>query len=608
VSYQSLYRRYRPRRFGEVRGQDHLVAALQNAVRDDRVGHAYLLSGPRGTGKTTTARILAKVLNCEAVRDGEPCLECASCLAIESGGSFDLHELDAASNRGINEMRALLESTALGSPGHRRVYILDEVHQLTKEAEAALLKTLEEPPDHVVFVLATTDPHKVGPTIRSRTQHFELHLIPADELDGLVRHVIADAGLTVDDDAIAHVLRAGGGSARDTLSALDQVVAAGGVDDRQASAEEVLAALLQRDPGGVLVAVDGAVATGREPRVLGEALVTRLRDVFLASLGVPLDHLPDVDRTRVAELVDGVDRPFLTRALDCLGTALVEMRQAADPRITLETALVRLADATADTSVAALLERIERLERQLAGGAVPVAPATAPAEAPPTTAPAAAAPGPTAALAPAAPRPAGGVADEARRKLADRAAATRSAPAPSPPPAPPTPPVAAAAAAAAPTPAPTPIPTPTPAPAPAASSGSASGVTPDAVKDALVDLPKLTRARFAGGRVVAVDGDVVTFGFPNEHHLKRCQEDKPAVEAVLAARFGGAVTLRLVIESAGAAAPDDERPHADPVEAAPEEDVIDVHDLVDAPSEPVRSGADKLVEAFPGAELVEDER
>ena len=353
MSYQSLYRRYRPRRFGEVRGQDHLVAALQNAVRDDRVGHAYLLSGPRGTGKTTTARILAKVLNCEAPSDGEPCLECASCQAIEAGTSFDLHELDAASNRGINEMKSLLESTTLGSPGHRRVYILDEVHQLTKEAEAALLKTLEEPPDHVVFVLATTDPHKVGATIRSRTQHFELHLIPADQLEALVRFVIADAGLAADEEAIAHVLRAGGGSARDTLSALDQVVAAGGIDDRQASSEEVLAGLLQRDPGAVLVAVDAAVATGREPRVLGEALVARLRDVFLASLGVPLEHLPDVDRRRVAELVEGVDRPFLTRALDGLGTALVEMRQAADPRITLETALVRLADVRSETSVAA---------------------------------------------------------------------------------------------------------------------------------------------------------------------------------------------------------------------------------------------------------------
>jgi DNA polymerase-3 subunit gamma/tau len=595
VSYQSLYRRYRPRRFGEVRGQDHLVAALQNAVRDDRVGHAYLLSGPRGTGKTTTARILAKVLNCEAPSDGEPCLECPSCLAIEAGNSFDLHELDAASNRGINEMKALLESTTLGSPGHRRVYILDEVHQLTKEAEAALLKTLEEPPDHVVFVLATTDPHKVGATIRSRTQHFELHLIPASELDELVRFVIADAGLVADEEAIAHVLRVGGGSARDTLSALDQVVAAGGVDDRQASAEEVLAALLQRDPGAVLVAVDGAVATGREPRMLGEALVTRLRDVFLASLGVPLDHLPDVDRTRVAELVDGVDRPFLTRALDCLGTALVEMRQAADPRITLETALVRLADATADTSVAALLERIERLERQLAGGA------TAPASAMPATAPggapapaAAAGPAAPAPAAPAAPRPAAGVADEARRKLADRAAATRPGPAPAA-----APPAAAAPAAAA--------PPPTPAPAP---DRSPAAVTADAVKDALADLPnKLTRARFAGGRVLEVAGGEITYGFPNEHHLKRCQDDRPAVEAVLAGRFGGAVTLRLVIDSAGAAPADDQRPRAEvEAEAVAEEEAIDVHDLVDAPSEPVRSGADKLVEAFPGAELVEEER
>jgi len=148
VAYQSLYRRYRPRRFSELRGQDHVVRALRNAVRDDRVGHAYLFSGPRGTGKTSAARILAKVLNCERPVDGEPCGECASCLAVEAGTSFDVHELDAASNNGVDAMRDLIERTMLATPGRNRVYILDEVHMLSRAAEAALLKTLEEPPPH----------------------------------------------------------------------------------------------------------------------------------------------------------------------------------------------------------------------------------------------------------------------------------------------------------------------------------------------------------------------------------------------------------------------------------------------------------------------------
>ena len=187
MAYQSLYRRYRPRRFGELRGQDHVVRALRNAVRDDRVGHAYLFSGPRGTGKTSSARILAKVLNCERPVDGEPCCECASCLAVEAGTSYDVHELDAASNNGVDAMRDLIDKAMLGTPGRHKVYILDEVHMLSKAAEAALLKTLEEPPSHVVFVLATTDPQKVSPTIVSRTQHLQFHLLPMDELEEHVR-------------------------------------------------------------------------------------------------------------------------------------------------------------------------------------------------------------------------------------------------------------------------------------------------------------------------------------------------------------------------------------------------------------------------------------
>ena len=199
MAYQSLYRRYRPHRFSDVRGQEHVIRALRNAVRDDRVGHAYLFSGPRGTGKTSTARILAKALNCENLQDGEPCGVCESCLAIDAGTSYDVQELDAASNNGVNDVRELIGRVSLGSPGRTKVYILDEVHMLTAQASAALLKTLEEPPPHVVFVLATTDPQKVLPTIRSRTQHYEFRLLGAEDLAEHVRWVIHDAGLDLGD-------------------------------------------------------------------------------------------------------------------------------------------------------------------------------------------------------------------------------------------------------------------------------------------------------------------------------------------------------------------------------------------------------------------------
>src|SRR5579871_3662266 len=200
--YQSLYRRFRPQRFADVRGQDHVTRALRNAVREHRVAHAYLFSGPRGTGKTSTARILAMALNCAAPVDGEPDGSCQSCVEIRRGASLDVQELDAASNRGIDEMRELLGRVALGTPGRWKVYIVDEVHQLSTHAASALLKTLEEPPAHVVFVLATTDPQRVLPTIRSRTQHFEFHLLGPEVLAGLLRDVNEKAALGVPVEAI----------------------------------------------------------------------------------------------------------------------------------------------------------------------------------------------------------------------------------------------------------------------------------------------------------------------------------------------------------------------------------------------------------------------
>lgn len=404
--YQSLYRRYRPQRFDEVLGQDHVTRALRNAVREGRVGHAYLFSGPRGTGKTSTARILAKVLNCAAPAGGEPCGQCDNCVAVAEGRVVDwLLEQDAASKSKVDDMRDLLERVPLGTSGNRKVIILDEVHMLSQGAENALLKTLEEPPAHVVFVLATTDPQKVRPTIRSRTQHFEFRLLPPDVLAGHVRHVISDAGLGLDaaavDQAVDHVIRSGGGSARDTLSALDQVAALGEVVDERQPIDAILDALCDRDPGRVLVGVADAVASGREPRALGEAVIAALRDAFLSVMGAADEHLAPAARERAAEIGERLGPAGLTRALDVLGEALTELARKPDPRIVVEVALVRLTQPPTERTLDAVLARLDRVERALAGGPPPAAggggdaPVATPDPPGPTEATGSGGPGPT---------------------------------------------------------------------------------------------------------------------------------------------------------------------------------------------------------------------
>ena len=367
--FQSLYRRFRPQRFGEVKGQEHITRALRNAVREERVSHAYLFSGPRGTGKTSTARILAKALNCTDLRDGEPCDECRSCVEIRAGSSLDVHELDAASNNGIDAMRDLVSRAALGTPGRWKVYIVDEVHMLSAAASNALLKTLEEPPGHVVFVLATTDPQKVLPTIRSRTQHFEFRLISGDVLAGLLAEVNDAAGLGVSPEAIDLVMRRGHGSARDALSVLDQVAAAGDMDEGSVDrVEELIDAISDRDAGRALLAVAEACAAGVDARRMANDILEHLRNAFLLSMkAAELVSLPDVVRDRLAEQAARMGPAGLTRAMETVGLAVVDMREALDPRITLEVAVVRLARPDADVSPAALLERIEKLERGLTG-------------------------------------------------------------------------------------------------------------------------------------------------------------------------------------------------------------------------------------------------
>jgi len=614
--YQALYRRYRSKRFGEQRGQDHVMRALRTAVQEDRVGHAYLFSGPRGTGKTSTARILAKVLNCDAPVDGEPCCVCDNCRAVDDGRIVDwLLELDAASNNGVANIRELIERIPLGTSGNRKVVILDEVHMLSTGASNALLKSLEEPPSHVVFILATTDPQKVLPTIRSRTQHFEFHLLPAEELADHVRHVIADAGLELDEEAVDYVVRQGGGSARDTLSALDQVAAMGGVVQASQPVDAIVDALRARDAGAALVAVADATAAGRDPRALGEVLIARLRDAFLAVMGAPDRHLPEPDLEQAAALGAELGPAGLTRALEVLGEALVELAKKPDPRIVLEVALVRLCRPDADRSLDAVLDRLERLERAVAAGGASGG-STSPAAAVPA-APAAPEGAPHAAAV--APPPVRRPADLAREELARATGSGAPRPARAP-----VKKATAAPAAAPPRASAAPSGTESspaagdeatvpsePAAARSVPAGGASLPTSAELTAAwptvLASLAKGTRAGLASGHFVESQPDAVVFVLPNEPTRAHCEKKRPEVEAALSAHFGMSVPLRLGVGAppeGSAPRASDSAPSTAAADVVDDDEIVDVHALEDAPT--AATGVERLAEAFPGAELVEE--
>jgi len=592
MATQSLYRRYRPRRFGEVKGQEHVVRALRNAVINHREGQAYLFSGPRGTGKTTSARILAKVLNCESPVDGEPCCECDSCLSVERGTSYDVHELDAASNNGVDAMRDLIEKASLGTPGRHKVYILDEVHMLSKAAEAALLKTLEEPPPHVVFVLATTDPQKVSDTIRSRTQHLQFHLLPMDVMEQHIRWLAGDAGIEIDDAALQSVLRQGGGSARDTVSALELVAASGGVALESTPLDEFVEAFIESDPGRALAVVAHAVQQGRDARTLTEEIVRHLRDCFLSLMAPELVQLPAQRAAEVTDLATRLGAAAIVRAMERLGEMLVEMRHAPDPRLLLEVALVQLTHKASSADLSVLQERLERLEHQVASGAG-AAPAARPAPIDPSTGRVALG-GRARSAAPAAPAPAAAPPAQSAPAQAPAAAA----------------PAAPAPAAAQPAPAQPPA-TPPAQPAARPASTDTAGLAAKAVEvwtsQVLANMKSLPRAIVAATRVVGARDGAVVLAAPNDTHRSKCAQYSADVDAAIVKALGASIPVVFVVD--GAVADDAPSHAAAPASAAApadDDDDVDLDELVDVPPESVQTPAERLLEVFPGSKLIEE--
>ncbi|MFD5432488.1 DNA polymerase III subunit gamma and tau [Kitasatospora sp. NPDC127067] len=561
----ALYRRYRPETFAEVIGQEHVTAPLQQALRNNRVNHAYLFSGPRGCGKTTSARILARCLNCEQGPTPTPCGECQSCRDLATGGpgSIDVIEIDAASHGGVDDARELRER-AFFAPVHSRykIFILDEAHMVTSAGFNALLKVVEEPPEHLKFIFATTEPEKVIGTIRSRTHHYPFRLVPPGTLRDYLAEVCGREGIQVEDTVFPLVVRAGAGSVRDSMSVMDQLLAGaaeGGVTYQMATSllgytdsallDEVVDAFAAHDGATVFQVIDRVVEGGHDPRRFVTDLLERLRDlVILATVPDAGEKgLIDAPADRVAVMqaqADAFGAAELSRAADIVNTGLTEMRGNAAPRLQLELICARVMLPGAYSDELSLQARLDKLERRAAAGgfAAPMAaPVGMPMAAPAAVAPAAVAPVgevPVAPVPAASPVQAAPVPAAPPVQAAPPAAPAGSAPGAWPIPrsfppaggapaaAPATPPAAQPQVAPAPAQA-APAPVPAPAPAPAAAPGGQPSASAQQGAAQVRQLwPQIleavkNRRRFTwillsqNGQVAGFDGSVLQVSFIN---------------------------------------------------------------------------------------------
>jgi DNA polymerase-3 subunit gamma/tau len=381
----SLYRRHRPQTFDDVVGQEHVVRTLRNAVERSRVHHAYLFVGSRGTGKTSVAKILARSLNCIDGPTVTPCGECESCRSIAAGSSLDVIEMDAASNRSVDDIRELRERVGYApAAGRWKVYILDEAHMLTREAWNAFLKTLEEPPPNTAFVLCTTEPHKVMPTIVDRCQRFDFQRPSLEQIAEVVRRVAAAESIEIEAGAVAAIARAAGGSFRDALGTLDQLVAYGG---KGVATEDVLAVLGVAEAELILAAADAIASedaraaleasellarSGRDIAQFGRDLLAHLRQLLVVRT---VDEVPETfsvtaaDPERLRVQAEAFSELALARAIDTIARALADIKEGDEPRMTLELAMLRAARPQLDPTRQALLQRVESLEGLVKGGA-----------------------------------------------------------------------------------------------------------------------------------------------------------------------------------------------------------------------------------------------